>query len=70
MAENRHMLIVALVIAVPLLALVLAVLVRDVRDDGYGLRADRRSAGVVGSDRLPPVGTSAPAVQYRLPIMR
>lgn len=64
------MLIVALVIAVPLLALVLAVLVRDVRDDGYGLRADRRSTGLVGSDHMPSVGTPAPAVQYRLPIMR
>lgn len=64
------MFIVALVIAVPLLALVLAVLVRDVRDDGYGHRSDRRSAGVIGADHLPSVGTPAPAMQYRLPIMR
>lgn len=64
------MFIVALVIAVPLLALVLAVLVRDVRDDGYGLRADRRSAGVVGDDHLPSVSTPASVMQYRASVMR
>ena len=58
------MLIVALVIAVPLLALVLAALVRDVRDDGYAHRADRRSAGVAGDDGLPSVGTPAPTLQH------
>ena len=62
------MLIVALVIAVPLLALVIAALVRDVRDDGYAHRADRRSAGLLGDDT--PSDTSAPAPQYHAPIMR
>lgn len=56
------MFIVALVIAVPLLALVLAALVRDVRDDGYAHRADRRSAGL-GGDQIPFVGTASPVLR-------
>ena len=54
--------IVALVIVVPLLALVLAALVRDVRDDGYAHRADRRSTGA-GDDQVPFVGIPSPTLR-------
>ncbi len=37
------MFIIALVIALPILAVIVAALVHDVRDDGYSHRANRRS---------------------------
>lgn len=70
MGEDRAMFIVALVIAVPLLALALAVLVRDVRDDGYGHRASGRSGGFTGPDDLPSFGPSSAAARYRTPVLR